>query len=105
MTVDDYIAGFPKPVQKKLQDIRRTIRRAVPDAEETIKYQIPTYVVNGRNAISFAAYKKHIGVYPIPGDDPELEPYRTAKSTARFPLDEPLPLALIERIAKHNAKR
>lgn len=105
MTVDDYIAGFDESVQERLQDVRKTIRRAMPDAAETIKYGIPNYVHRGRNAISFAAYKNHLGVYPIPGDLPALDPYRANKSTARFPHDEPLPLALIGEIAKRNAAR
>jgi len=61
-TVDEYIAGFPPDVQEILEKIRKTIRAAAPDAQETIKYQIPTFTLKG-NLISFAAYKKHIGLY------------------------------------------
>jgi uncharacterized protein YdhG (YjbR/CyaY superfamily) len=106
MTVDDYIAKFDEPVRARLDDVRKAVRRALPRAEETIKYGIPTYVMGGRNAISFAAYKKHIGVYPVPKElEAELEPYRAAKSTAQFPHDEKLPLGLIGRMAKLLAQR
>lgn len=63
--IDEYIAGFPKDVQEILEEIRMTIRRAAPDAEETIKYQMPTFTLNG-NLVHFAAFKKHIGFYPAP---------------------------------------
>lgn len=101
--VDDYIAGHLPEVQKRLNKIRSTIRKAVPEAEETIKYGIPTYVLHG-NLVSFAAYKQHIGVYPIPAGDAgfqaALDPYHTMKSTARFPHDAAVPYDLIERLVK-----
>jgi uncharacterized protein YdhG (YjbR/CyaY superfamily) len=64
-TIDDYIAGFPGDVQAILQQIRRTIRQAAPDAQEKISYQMPTFTLNG-NLIHFAAFKNHIGLYPTP---------------------------------------
>lgn len=102
-TIDEYIAGFPQDVQELLQQVRKTIREAAPEAEETIKYQMPTFMLNG-NLVYFAAFKKHIGFYPIPsGIDAfkdELARYEQGKGSVRFPLDQPLPLDLIRRIVK-----
>lgn len=102
-TVDDYIAGYPEDVQEILEKIRLTIKKAAPDAEETIKYQIPTFTLKG-NLVSFAAYKKHIGLYPAPTGTQKfnkaLSVYRAAKSTARFPLDQPIPFDLISQLVK-----
>jgi uncharacterized protein YdhG (YjbR/CyaY superfamily) len=107
-TIDDYIASFPADIQKVLKKIRTTIRKAIPDAEEAIKYQMPTYVLNG-NVVSFGAYKTHIGLYPTPatlgGFDDELARYRAEKSTLRFPLDEPMPLELIAAAVTSLAAR
>ena len=101
--IDEYIAGFPKEVQKILQKIRMTIRKAAPKAEEAIKYQIPTFVQDG-NLVSFAAYKNHIGLYPAPRKadkfKKELADYEGGKGTVQFPLDEPVPYDLISRIVK-----
>src|SRR5438105_4226291 len=93
-TIDEYIAGFPPDVQAILQKIRLTIRKAAPAAEETIKYQMPTFTLNG-NLVYFAAFKKHIGFYPIPTGvekfKQELSAYKTAKGSVQFPLDQPMP--------------
>jgi uncharacterized protein YdhG (YjbR/CyaY superfamily) len=101
--IDEYIAGFPPEVQKILQKIRSTIRRAAPGAKETISYQIPAFVLHG-NLIFFAGFKNHVSVYPAPrGDEKfkkELSAYEGGKGTVRFPLDEPVPFDLIRRIAK-----
>jgi uncharacterized protein YdhG (YjbR/CyaY superfamily) len=101
--IDEYIAGFPDDVQETLEKIRMTIRKAAPDAEETIKYQMPTFTLKG-NLVHFAAYKKHIGLYPAPtGNEKfkkELSVYRGAKSSVRFPLNRPVPLDLISKIVK-----
>lgn len=106
--VDAYIAAFPADVQSLLQDVRRSIRGAIPEAAEVIKYSIPTYVLKG-NVISFGAYKHHIGVYPTPNGmeatHPELAQYRTDKATLRFPLGEPLPLGLIGEVARLRAEQ
>ncbi len=106
--IDEYIAAFPADVQKLLESIRGTIRKAAPKAEETIKYAMPTFILNG-NLIHFAAYKNHIGIYPVPrGDDSFkklLVRYEGDKSTMRIPLHEPLPLTLIGKIVKYNVKR
>ena len=101
--IDEYIAGFPKDIQKKLEEVRVTIRKAAPAAEEAISYAIPTYKLNG-NLVHFAAYKNHIGFYPAPSGiqafKKELSAYEGAKGSVQFPLDEPLPLGLIGKIVK-----
>jgi len=106
-TIDEYIAGFPRDVQEILKRLRLTIRKAVPDAEETIKYQIPTLTLKG-NLLSFAAYKKHIGVYPVPAGNEKfrkaISVYRAEKSSVRFPLDQPIPFDLISQLVKFRVK-
>ncbi len=106
-TMDEYIAGYPPDVQVILEKVRRTIRKAAPDAQEAIKYLIPTFTLQG-NLLSFAAYKKHIGVYPAPAGDErfrsELSAYMAGKSTVRFPLDKPIPFDLISAIVKFRVK-
>ena len=102
--IDDYIAGFPEATQKSLNKIRATIQKVIPKAEETISYGIPTFKINGRYVIYFAGYKNHVSVYPAPRGNPgfkkELSVYKGGKGTVQFPLDKPLPLELITRIAK-----
>jgi|SRR5581483_1479173 len=106
--IDEYIAGFPPNVQDILQKIRLTIRKAVPDAEETMSYKIPTFTLNGKYLIYFAAYKNHIGLYPAPTGIEKfkqaLDEYGGGKGTLKFPLDEPIPYSLITRIVKFRAK-
>jgi uncharacterized protein YdhG (YjbR/CyaY superfamily) len=101
--IDEYIAGFPKDVQKILQKIRMTIRKAAPAAEEAISYQMPTFKLNG-NLIHFAAYKNHIGLYPAPRAiekfKEKLKRYEGGKGTIRLQLDEPIPYDLITKIVK-----
>ena len=105
--IDEYIAGFPKDVRELLKKIRMTIRKAAPRAEEAITYQIPTFTLNG-NLVFFAAFKRHIGFYPVPRGHAkfkkQLADYEGGKGTARFPLDQPIPFALITRIVKFRAK-
>lgn len=105
-TIDDYIAGFPGDVQKKLNQIRNTIRKAIPKAEEAMKYGIPTYVLNG-NVVHFGGFKNHIGFYPAPSGivafKKELSAYEGSKGAIKFPLDEPLPTSLIAKIARFRA--
>jgi len=106
--IDEYISGFPNGVQEILQKIRMTIRKAAPRAEETIKYQMPTFTLNG-NLVHFAAFKKHIGFYPVPRGIEQfkdrLSIYEGAKSTARFRLDKPIPYDLISKIVKFRIKK
>ncbi len=106
-TLDAYIAGFPQDVQEILQKIRRIISDAAPDAQEAIKYQIPTFVLGG-NLVHFAAFAKHIGFYPTPSGIEQfkdaLSAYKTAKGSVQFPLDSPIPYNLIRRIVKFRVK-
>ena len=106
--IDDYIAGFPKDVQNLLQQLRATIKKAAPKAEEKIAYGIPTFTLNG-NLVHFGGYKNHIGFYPAPSGleafKKELGPYLTGKGTAQFPLDKPLPLDLITQIVKFRVMK
>jgi len=102
-TIDDYIGSFPADVQILLEKVRRTIREAVPAADEAISYQIPAFVLNGKGVVYFAAWKHHLSLYPVPTADDavarELAPYRAAKGTLRFPIGEPIPYDLIARLA------
>jgi uncharacterized protein YdhG (YjbR/CyaY superfamily) len=106
--VDQYIAGFPPETQKLLEEIRLTLRQVVPEAEEKIGYGIPTLTLNG-NLVHYAAFKNHIGFYPAPRGvaafKEELAQYKGAKGTVQFPLDKPLPLDLITRIAKFRIEQ
>ena len=106
--IDEYIAGFPKETQKVLKQIRATIKKAAPGAEETISYAIPTFKLNGHYVIYFAGYKNHISLYPAPRGNElfkkELSDYKGGKGTIQFPLDKPLPLNLITRIVKFKLK-
>lgn len=106
-TIDDYIAGFPPDVQAILQQVRHCVRRAAPDARETISYGIPTLKRNGI-LVHFAAFKHHIGFYPPVSGDARLvkaaAPYAGEKGNLRFPYDRPMPFALIERITRQRAK-
>ena len=107
-TIDEYIADFPPDVQPQLEKVRAAIRKAAPDAEEAIKYMIPTFVLNG-NLIHFAGWKNHIGLYP--GSRPievfknELAKYEVSKGTVQFSLDKPIPYRLIVKITKFCVKR
>lgn len=108
--IDEYIAGFPEVTQKHLEQIRATIKKTVPDAVEAISYGIPSFNLNGHYLVYFAGYKKHIGVYPVPGSNKEFEkdfaPYYTSgKGTIQFPLDKPMPLGLIKKIVKFRVKK
>ena len=100
-TIDEYIAVFPEGTQEKLQQIRAAIKEWVPGAEETISYGIPTFRLNGTYLIYFAAYKRHIGIYPVPWGNETFEKdfagYKaTGKGTIQFPLDRPLPVELVK---------
>jgi len=106
-TIDEYIAHFPKEVQKKLKEIKKLIRKEAPGATEALKYGIPTFVLNG-NLVHFAAYKNHIGFYPAPSGlsafKKEIAKYKSSKGAVQFSLDEPLPLTLISKIVKFRVK-
>ncbi|MBA3681681.1 MAG: DUF1801 domain-containing protein [Bacteroidetes bacterium] len=105
--VDEYIAGFSKETQKYLKQIRTTIKKAAPKAEEGIGYKMPAYKLNGA-LVYFAGYEKHIGFYATPTGHKEfkkeLSAYKEGKGSVQFPLDEPLPIALITKIVKFRVK-
>jgi uncharacterized protein YdhG (YjbR/CyaY superfamily) len=109
-SVTEYIAGFPRGVQPVLRRVRSTIRKAIPEAEEAISYQIPTYKLNGRYVLYFAGWKEHYSLYPANGRlvaafHDELAPYEVNnKGTIRFPLAKPVPVRLIAGIAKFRAR-
>ena len=106
-TIDEYISGFPPDIQEILESIRAVIKEAAPDAAETISYQMPTFTLKG-NLVHFAAFKKHIGFYPIPTGieafKDELSAYVCGKGSVQFPLDKPMPLDLIRRIVEFRVK-
>ncbi|MFN8573172.1 MAG: DUF1801 domain-containing protein [Gemmatimonadaceae bacterium] len=100
-TIDEYIAEFPKNVQRILTDLRARIRTGAPDATERIAYGMPTFYLNG-NLVHFAAFERHIGFYPTPSGivafADQLKRYATSKGAVQFPIDEPLPFALISEM-------
>jgi uncharacterized protein YdhG (YjbR/CyaY superfamily) len=102
-TVDEYLATMPDQVREILTEIRRRVHRAVPESGEKISYGIPTFTLDGRYFIYLAGWKRHVSMYPIPDVEPELaaaiEPYRASKGTLKFPLRQPIPYDLIERLA------
>jgi uncharacterized protein YdhG (YjbR/CyaY superfamily) len=106
-TIDEFIAIFPKDVREILEKVRETIRKAAPEAEETIGYGIPTFTLKG-NLVHFAAYKKHIGFYPtssgIARFKDELAAYKTSRGTVQFPLEKPIPYDLISEIVAFRVK-
>ena len=105
--IDEYIRMFPADVQDKLQEIRKIIKETVPEATETISYQMPAFKLR-KILIYFAARKNHIGFYPtsepIEFFKKELTNYKTTKGTIQFPLNKPIPADLIKRIVMHRAK-
>ncbi len=102
-SIDQYIAQFPEDIQQKLQEIRAVIHEAAPEATEKISYQMPTFFLRG-NLVHFAAFKHHIGFYPVPSGiaafEEELAPYKRSKGAVQFPLDQPIPTELISRIVQ-----
>lgn len=107
-TIDEYIAASSPDVQQILEKIRSTIHSAAPDAEETISYRIPAFTQNGI-LVYFAAFKNHIGLYPPIKADATLAKaiakYAGEKGNLRFPLDQPIPYALIKRIVTLRVKQ
>jgi uncharacterized protein YdhG (YjbR/CyaY superfamily) len=105
--IDEYISTFPKEVQTVLVQVRATIRKAAPKAEEAISYGMPAFVSNGP-LVYFSGYKSHVGFYALPsGHDnfkKELSKYKQGKGSVQFPLDEPMPLSLISKIVKFRLK-
>lgn len=105
--IDNYIAGFPEKTQKLLEQLRATIIKSAPEAEEVISYKMPAYKLHGM-LLYFAAYKNHIGFYPTSSAikifEKELSLFKGAKGSVQFPLDKPLPLQLITKIVKYRVK-
>jgi uncharacterized protein YdhG (YjbR/CyaY superfamily) len=106
-TVDEYIVSYPKEVIALLEQMRSTIKKAAPGAEECISYSIPAFKLNGM-LVWYAAFKNHIGLYPrgsgIDVFAQELSKYKTSKGTVQFPIDKPLPLGLITKIVRYRVK-
>ena len=107
-TIDEYIKASSKDVQGILQRLRLTIRKAAPEAVETISYQMPTFKLNGKGLVYFAAFKNHIGFYPIPSGTEafkkELSRYKQGKGSVQFPIDKPIPYDLVRSIVRLRAK-
>ncbi len=106
--IEEYIAGFPNHIQEILKQVRVTVKEAAPAAEETIKYEMPTFTLNG-NLVHFAAFKNHIGFYPAPTENEEfkkeLSGYKTGRGSVQFPVDKPMPLNLITKIVMLEVKK
>jgi uncharacterized protein YdhG (YjbR/CyaY superfamily) len=107
-TIDNYISGFPEEVRKILEQIRAVIRKSAPQAVEAIRYAIPTFILNGKNLVHFAAFNNHVGFYATPtGHEAfkkELSAYKQGKGSVQFPLSDPIPLELIGRIVKFRVQ-
>jgi uncharacterized protein YdhG (YjbR/CyaY superfamily) len=105
-SIDEYIASCPEETHEWLQTIRAEIKRITPDAKEKISYQIACFELNGKNLIHFAGWKKHVSLYPVPAGSEAFEKsiakYADGKGTVKFPLDQPLPLKLIQQIVKYR---
>jgi uncharacterized protein YdhG (YjbR/CyaY superfamily) len=101
-TVDEYVAALPDDVRSRMDELRRVVRSVVPDVEETISYAMPTFVLDGQPLVHVAAWKQHIGIYPLPPVDAALErelaPWRGTKDTVKLPHGKPLPVDLVERV-------
>lgn len=108
-SIDDYLATFPKEVQARLKQMRTIIHKAAPRVEEKISYGMPAFSLNGKNLIYFAGYKQHIGLYGVPDTkefQKEFVAYKTSgRGTIQFPLDKPLPVALISKIVKYRIQK
>ena len=116
ITIDEYIVQFPAVIQENLQKIRTLIHEVAPEVTETISYQMPAFILNGKPLVYFAVFKKHIGFYPTPaGVDEfkeELSVYKQGKGSVQFPFNKPVPFNLIEKIVQfrksniiHNQSR
>ncbi len=104
--INAYIEQFPESTRILLKQVRATIRSVVPDAEEAMRYAMPTFRVNKKNLVHFAGYKEHIGFYPTPSgiqafeDEFKSKGYQWSKGAVQFPIDQPMPLDLIRRITE-----
>lgn len=107
-SINHYIKSFFPEIQKILESMRQTIKEVAPDAQEAISYQIPTFKLNGKNLVHFAAFKNHVSFFPtasgVEAFEKQLQDYVTSKGTIRFPLDKPIPLDLIRKIFQFRVK-
>lgn len=108
--VDAFIRVSPKETRAKLQQLRRIVRTTAPYAQEKISYKMPVYTLNGKWLVGFAGFKNHIGFYGMSGTffdafKKELKPYETSKGTIRFPLEKPLPVALIKKLVQARRRK
>ena len=107
-TVDEYIKIFPKDIQLSLKKIREIVRKIAPDAVESISYGMPAFKLNGKPLVYFAAHEKHIGFYPTPSGTTkfkkELSVYKSGKGSSQFPIGEPIPFGLIQKIVEFRVK-
>jgi uncharacterized protein YdhG (YjbR/CyaY superfamily) len=103
-SIDEYIAACPEQSRERLQQIRAAVKKLAPKATERISYQIAAFELNGKNIIHFAGWKKHVSLYPVPAGDEafesEVSKYLDGKGTVKFPLDEKMPMKLVQRIIK-----
>lgn len=101
-SVDDYIASFPPEVRGSLETLRTTISSVLPTAEQVIRYDIPTFRLDGRNIVHFAGWKDHLSLYPVvdldAAQEERVSPYRAGKGTLRFSLEAPVPVSLVEEV-------
>jgi uncharacterized protein YdhG (YjbR/CyaY superfamily) len=106
-SIDAYIASASAELRPLLEAMRATIREAAPEATEKVSYQMPTFALHG-NLVHFAAYDTHIGFYPTPSGisafEAELAPYKHAKGSVQFPIDQPLPLDLVTRMVRFRVE-
>lgn len=107
-SIPSYISTFPQPTQEILEKLRQIVLKAAPGATETISYGMPTFKLNKKNLVHFAAYEKHVGFYPTPSGieafKKDIEKYKHAKGSVQFQLNEPIPYDLFEKIVKYRVK-
>lgn len=108
-SIDEYILSFPEETRAVLQQIRSTVKKSAPSAEEKISYGMPAFTLGGKDLVYFAAYKNHIGLYPAPVNEEafkeELLAYKTGRGSVQFLLNKPMPLSLINKIVKFRIKK
>ena len=108
-TVEEYLAGLPADVRERVEELRRVVHEVVPAAEESISYAMPVFTLDGRPLLHVGAWKRHIGLYPVPRLDPELEaevaPHRSGRDTVQLVHSAPLPRELLVRLVQAMADR
>jgi uncharacterized protein YdhG (YjbR/CyaY superfamily) len=108
-TVEEYLAGLPDDVRARLEEVRRVVHEVVPDAGERISYAMPTFTLDDQPLLHVAAWKQHLGLYPLPAVDPDFDaavaPYRGTKDSMRLPYSRPVPCDLVARVVEVLAER